>query len=76
MTRTPAPPYEKLGRPPDETVDWGAAAEYFKDLFSTPAAIQTTGLGAAAGMGGGWVICLDPFTARTSLTLARPLTKT
>lgn len=25
--------YEKLGRPPDETVDWEAAAEYFKDLL-------------------------------------------
>lgn len=25
--------YEKLGRKPDETVDWEAAAEYFKDLL-------------------------------------------
>jgi len=25
--------YEKLGREPDETVDWEAAAEYFKDIL-------------------------------------------
>jgi len=25
--------YEKLGRQPDETVDWEAAAEYFKDIL-------------------------------------------
>jgi regulator of RNase E activity RraA len=25
--------YDKLGRKPDETVDWEAAAEYFKDLL-------------------------------------------
>jgi len=25
--------YDRLGRRPDETVDWEAAAEYFKDLL-------------------------------------------
>ena len=25
--------YDKLGKTPDETVDWEAAAEYFKDLL-------------------------------------------
>jgi hypothetical protein len=25
--------YDRLGRKPDETVDWEAAAEYFKDLL-------------------------------------------
>ena len=25
--------YNKLGKTPDETVDWEAAAEYFKDLL-------------------------------------------
>ncbi len=25
--------YEKLGRKPDETVDWEAAGEYYKDLL-------------------------------------------
>jgi 4-hydroxy-4-methyl-2-oxoglutarate aldolase len=25
--------YDKLGKPPDETVDWEAAADYFKDLL-------------------------------------------
>ena len=25
--------YDRLGRKPDETMDWEAAAEYFKDLL-------------------------------------------
>lgn len=32
--------YERLGKQPDETVDWEAAAEYYKDVVGEPSAVD------------------------------------